>query len=169
MKTKYIGAVFFYFVTFTISVMIVGLPAPQSRFSTVTPAVDRPLVIFKSEIDLQTRINNFLEDDLQTGIELENDEARLSQSRGLSKAEKLATLNLVEKMKKVKCDKLPEDFCQAWDEHRNAWTKKAEFLNSGSKTIQGEEAYRNQLSIEISRTYLNMLAAARRHEVEFRY
>ena len=172
MKLKHIGAIFLYFATFTLSVLIVGLPTTKSRSSQICP-VEKQTVVVQKETDLQKRLRKFLEDDLQTGIELANDKARLSQSNGLSKAEELATSDLVKKMYKVKCDSLPEDFCTAWIEHRNAWTAMdyylaQDFRNAG-KRVKFQSEHKRALSSDIERTYQKMLAAARRYGVDFKY
>src|SRR5215204_1432559 len=167
MKLKHIAAIFVYFATFALSVLIVGLPTVQSR-SYKKPCVEKQMPVVSSETQIQVRIRKFLEADFQTGIELANDKARLSHSNNIA-AEKLATANLVEKMKKVKCEDLPPDFCAAWNEHVNAWSLMANFLDSDYKIVQGEQGYRRKLNEEISHTYQNLLAAARKYGVDFKY
>ena len=171
MKIKYIAAIFIYFVTFTLSVLIVGIPVSQSR-SYKKPCVNNRTPVV-TETELQTRLRKFLEADHQTGIELANDKTRLSASHSWLNAEKIATFNLVEKMRKVECGAgMPKGFCLAWDEHADAWQSKAKFLDKGFKggTLDGtdSEEYR-KLNERISQTYQAMIAAARQEGVDFRF
>ena len=174
MKIKYIAAIFIYFVTFTLSVLIVGIPVSQSR-SYKKPCVNDRTPVAVTETELQLRIRKFLEADHQTGIEYANDLTRLSASHNRLNAEKIATLNLVEKMRTVQCGfRMPKDFCVAWEEHAYAWQLKAKFLDTNFKNEKFPEAetaeyeYR-KLNERISKTYQDMLEQARREGVDFRF
>lgn len=173
MKIKYISAIFVYFATFTLSVLMVGLPASINR-SSKSPCV-KSAPIASAETDLQVRLRKFLEADQQTGIEFANDLTRLSASNSRLNAEKIATLNLVEKMRKVECGAgMPKGFCLAWIDHAYAWQLKAEFLNKDFKNNKFSEAetaeyeYR-KLNERIGKTYQAMLEQARREGVDFKY
>ena len=165
MKIKYIAAIFIYFTTFTLSVLIVGIPVSQSR-SYKKPCLKRTLPVASTETELQVRIRKFLEADLQTGIELTNDKVRLSHSHNSLNAEKIATFNLVEKMEKVNCDKLPEDFCKAWDQHVVAWRYKTYVLDQNLKIGPFDHKVASE---QISNSYQKMLVAARAYGVDFKY
>jgi hypothetical protein len=170
MKIKYIAAICLYFVTFTLSVLIVGLPNSQS-LSNRKPCFRPAPPVVETETELQTRIRKFLEADLQTGIELTNDKVRLSHSNSPLRAEEIATSNLIKKMEKVKCDGLPEDFCSAWDAHLIAWRYKAFILERELRGKSLNFTYSNDKipSEQISNSYHNMLAVARTYGVDFKY
>ena len=173
MKLKHFTSIFSFLAAFGLSVLFVGLPVYKIR-SSQAPCGKKPPVAVSSETELQDRLRKFLEADRQTGIELANDKVLLSQFNNQWNTEKLATLTLVEKMQKVKCDGLPEDFCVAWDEHFTAWKLMANFLFSRDfkrqKTLAGfEREDYAQLNRRINNTYENMLAAARKHGVDFKF
>lgn len=166
MKIKHIAAIFLFFATFSLSVLIAGFPATQNWFNRKPCANDSDFQVVNGETDLQVRIRKFLEADHQTGIEFANDMARLSQSNNRTIAEKKATFNLVEKMKKVKCDGLPEDFCRAWDAHLVTWEYKA-FLPA----VRLEEGLldHKMANDQIGSSYQKMLLVARTYGVDFKY
>lgn len=164
MKLKHFAAGFVFLTAFTLSVLIAGIPARKCTSYVNTPVQTQ--TVRQTDTELQARIRIFLENDRQTGIELANDKIRSSHSNNHWNIEKIATNNLVEKMKKVKCDGLPEDFCNAWEEHVVAWKYKAILLDRHLKNGPLD----NQISNEqISSSYQKMLAEARKHGVDFRY
>lgn len=165
MKLRHFAAVLSFLTAFGLSVLLIGLPVGAIR-STPTPCKEKQPPVVSSETEMQTRIRQFLEADRQTGIELANDMARLSQSDGQIKAEKIATTNLVEKMKKVKCDDLPDEFCNAWDAHLVAWSYKAFLLDRYLKNGPSDYRIANE---QINNSYQKMLMGARRHGVDFKY
>ncbi len=170
MKIKYIAAIFVYFATFTLSVLIVGLPASKMRLAENRSCRERFSAVDPTETELQTRLRKFLEADHQTGIELANDRARLSQSKDRITAERIATSILVEKMRKVSCDDLPVDFCRAWEEHRGAWIWLSDFQYANNpKELRAQQNLQILMNKNISRTYHNMLEAAQRYGVDFKY
>ena len=164
MKLRHITAIFCFLAAFGLSVFLVGLFTYKTRLQEFS--CKRQQSVVKTETELQTRIRKFLEADYQTGIELANDKARLSQSNYHLKAEKLATFKLVEKMQQVKCDGLPEDFCNSWDAHVVAWKYKAFLLDRYWKNGPMEYNFSNE---QINNTYQKMLASARAYGVDFKY
>ncbi len=164
MKLRHWIAIFSFLAAFGLSVLFVGLilpkgcPAGTSHIKNPSPA--------DTETKLQARIRKFLEADRQTGIELANDKVRSSHSNNHWNIEKIATNNLVEKMEKVKCDGLPEDFCNAWEEHVVAWKYKAILLDRYYKNGSLEYQIPNE---QISSSYQKMLTAARKYGVDFNY
>lgn len=163
MKSRHLIAIFSFLAAFGLSVFFVGLTLPESctagisRIKNPSPA--------DTETELQARIRKFLEADQQTGIDFANDMARFSNSTDRREAEKMATSNLVAKMKKIKCDKLPDEFCKAWDEHVVAWRYKEYGLNRAFTGKSTGFAADEQISI----TYRQMLLAALRYGVDFRH
>jgi hypothetical protein len=71
-------------------------------------------------------------------------------------------------MSKVKCEKLPADFCLAWDAHVNAWKEVSDYNENYQEIQDGPEYYR-ALKWRIDETYQNMLTVAHRHGADFRY
>ena len=165
MKLRHIAAIFCFLAAFGLSVFLVGLTIPKSCSASI-PSGKKQSVTVNSETELQARIRKFLEADYQTGIELANDKARLSQSNHQLKAEELATFNLVEKMQQVKCTGLPEDFCNAWDSHLTTWKYKAFLLDRPHKSGPMDYQITNE---QINNSYKKMLAVARKHGVDFKY
>ena len=165
MKIKHFVAITVFFATFALSVLFVGFPVSPSR-SYKQPCAEKQTTVVSTETELQVRIRKFLEADLQTGIELTNDKVRLSHSHNSLNAEKIATFNLVEKMEKVNCDKLPEDFCKAWDQHVVAWRYKTYVLDQNLKIGPFDHKVASE---QISNSYQKMLVAARAYGVDFKY
>ena len=175
MKLKHLLGIFTFLTCFAVSVLLVG---PQISMRTKcfdrTRATTQPaLYEYTNEYNkTQIKILEFLKKDRQTGIELSRDTIKYRRAEDSLFAEKAATVKLVEKMKAVKCDGLPADFCASWNEHSNAWEQMAIFLSDDQKrtsaTFYGSEKY-ERLNREISRTYDAMLDAARGHGVDFKY
>ena len=171
MKLRHFAAVLSFLTAFGLSVLLVGLPVYKARSSQV-PCKEKQPVAVKSETEQQARIREFLEADRQTGRELSADLQRFRNNMDGYRPEKLATLNLVEKMRKVNCDGLPKDFCNAWYGHLIAWESMADLLDKDfnrEKFASFELERHAQLNRRINDTYNAMLAAARNHGVDFKY
>lgn len=164
MKLKHITAIFSFLAAFGLSVFLVGLTAPQINFDAFPTC--REKAVRTTNVNLQLRIRQFLEADRQTGIEMGNDIAGLKRSIYRVDAEKIATFNLVEKMQKVKCDGLPENFCKAWDAHVATWKYKAFLLERSWKHGPRDYEFSHE---QINNSYQKMLAAARAYGVDFQY
>lgn len=166
--------------SFAVSVLLVG--SQVSTFSR-TKCFDRTRTTAQtpsiSYTETQKRIQEFLERDRQTGIELSRDKVEFSKYGGAFAGEKAATIILVRKMQQVKCEGLPANFCAAWDEHRGAWETMAAFLSSNTEMKPTNKYYekfheirqkqRQPLDRQISLTYDAMIDAARKHGVDFQY
>ena len=173
MKLRHVTSISTFLIAFMLSLMIVGTSAQKSSAYEIS-TLDRPPVIL-ANAELQARLLKFLQNDRQTGIELSNEKLQLKKEVEQSIAESSATFNLVRKMVKVKCDGLPEDFCGAWNEHINAWTKMAKFLdqhNSGQHCRVGREVIKEnyaEINSQINDSYNNLLSSARSYGVVFQY
>jgi hypothetical protein len=164
MKLRHQIAIFSFLAAFGLSVFFVGLSLPKGC-TAETSLSKNPPSITTAETELQARIRQFMEADRQTGYELSDDKLRFSQSDNYLNAEKLATARLIEKMQKVKCDNLPEDFCKAWGEHVVAWQYKAFTFRVHTGKSMGFFNADEQISV----TYRKMQAAARSYGVDFKY
>jgi hypothetical protein len=172
MKLKYIAAIFLYFATFTLSVLIVGIPRFKSEPANIRPSIKQP--VRSTEPELEARLRKFLQADKQTGRELSEDLSKFRAVYVEVPAKKLATGILVKKMQSVDCLNLPDDFCAAWKEHVDAWSKKHDFLRQAhlaNRQSIDKDLTKDYLLLtgEINRTYYRMLDVARRYNVDFNY
>jgi hypothetical protein len=173
MKLRHITAIFCFLAAFGLSIFLVGLSTPLSCSAPVSFEPKQTIAV-NSEPELQARIRKFLEADRQTGHELSADLTSYRQERYSELgAEKMATFNLVKKMKKIECKDLPADFCLAWQEHVNAWSRKATFLpdatNTDLKFYRDLNKDYSKLTSEINLTYYRMLEVAEKYGVYFTY
>lgn len=173
MKLRHFTSIFTFSVAFMLSLLIANTSTHKSNVYEI-PSVNKTPII-RTNAELQSRLLRFLQNDRQTGIELSNDKIQLKKEVEQSIAESKATFNLVRKMLKVECDGLPEDFCAAWNEHINAWTKMAKFLdqhNSGQHCRVGREVIKEdqaEIDRQINASYNNLLLSARSYGVVFQY
>lgn len=166
MKLKHFAAIFVFLTSFMLSVLVVGLPVRETCELKVPSIKVTPL---RSENnDLKARIQDFLEADRQTGLELSEDLTDFRSNADTFTVEKAATSKLLAKMQKVECQNLPADFCAAWDEHRNAWLNKHNFLQQADRDENNGAAYLDY-EREINKTYFKMLGVARKYGVYFGY
>jgi len=169
MKLKHFAAIFVFLTSFTLSVLVVGLPVRKtsspdcSLRKETTPRRENTDVT-----DVKERILNFLEADRQTGLELSADLSDFRSNADTFTVERVATSNLLKKMQKVECQNLPADFCAAWDDHRSAWLNKHNFLQQADRDKNQGEAYL-KLEREINKTYFKMLGVAEKHGAYFGY
>ncbi len=167
MKLKHFIAIFVFLTCFMLSVLVVGLGVGEKRLPDAV-ALTKATSPRPENTDLKARIREFLEADRQTGFELSADLTNFRSSADTFTVEKTVTSNLLKKMQNVECQNLPADFCAAWDEHRNSWLKKHNFLQQANRDKNQSVDYL-KLEREINKTYFNMLGVAKKYGVYFSY
>lgn len=158
---KHLLAIFTYFVTFFISVFLVGLLVSK----TAPLAVSAPCVKEKkaaksfnpvSENADQINIRTVLESDKKFGSEY---------FAGSQNAED--TKNLVYKMQTLNRTNLPLPFRKAYKAHIAAWNNYARHLERSSGNHDFSDRDCRILNREINETYNTVLLSAKSHGVDF--
>jgi hypothetical protein len=165
MKLKHFAAIFVFLTSFMLSVTVVGLPVREGCKLVPLTKETQPR---RENADVKERLLNFLEADRLTGIELSEDLTNFRSNSDSFTVEKTATSKLLKKMQKVECQNLPADFCAAWDDHRNAWLNKNNFLQQADRYENQGEAYL-KYEREINTTYFKMLGVAQKYGAYFGY
>ncbi len=157
---KHLFAIFTYFATFSVSVLLVGFLTPVKPYvatscfpgKTVTKSFDR-----NPETVEQTEIRNLLEKDQSFGL------TYFAGKETANNAEKL-----VEQMNGLLDNsKLPTPLLKAYKAHTEAWNNYAKHLgNSGNHDFSDREC--RILNREINETYNTVLIAAENYGVDFK-
>lgn len=156
---KHLFAIFTYFTTFFVSVLLVGFVTPVKPYVATSCFNTSKTVIHpvnpRVETAGQSQIRNLLTFDQKFGF---------AYFAGVENANE--TENLVERMRSLDDSNLPIPFRKAYQAHTEAWDNYAKHLrNSGNHDDSDREC--RILNRQISETYNTVLISAKNYGVDF--